>query len=88
MLAALSDPSGGALKRVLLVMLEGLTLGTLTQTAFNSVTGYVAFATLALFMIALALLPSNETFVLDELAPRLERSRADDRDAIDRDAGR
>ena len=87
-LAALSDPSGGALKRVLLVMLEGMTLGTLTQAAFNSVTGYVAFATLALFMIAIALLPSNETFVLDELVPRLERSRADDRDAIDRDAGR
>jgi|RhiMetdeSRZDD1v2_1073273.scaffolds.fasta_scaffold20920_6 hypothetical protein len=86
-LAALSDPSGGALKRVLLVMLEGLTLGTLTQTAFNSVTGYLAFATLALFLIALALLPSSEKFLPVDFDRRLERSRTDDRDAIDRDAG-
>ena len=30
-LSALSDPIGGALKRVLLALLEGITLGTLTQ---------------------------------------------------------
>ena len=87
-LAALSDPAGGTLKRVLLVMLEGLTLGTLTQTAFNSVTGYLAFATILLFMIALALLPTTEKFLLASSTPRLERSRADEDGAIDRDAGR
>ncbi len=30
-LGSLSDPAGGAVKRVLLVLLEGVTLGTLTQ---------------------------------------------------------
>jgi hypothetical protein len=81
-LTALSDPSGGTLKRVLLVMLEGLTLGTLTQTAVNSVTGYLAFATLALFLIALALLPSREKFVIEKFDRRLERSGADEDDAL------
>ena len=58
-LAALSDPAGGWLKRVLLVMLEGLTLGTLSQEIYRPLTGYIAFATLALFVGSLALLPSQ-----------------------------
>ena len=58
-LAALSDPAGGMLKRVLLVLLEGVTLGTLTQDVFHESTGYLAFFTLALFMTGLALLPSH-----------------------------
>jgi hypothetical protein len=57
-LTALSDPTGGMLKRTLLVLLEGVTLGTLTQGAFHESTGYAAFFTIALFMIGLALLPS------------------------------
>jgi len=61
-LAALSDPAGGTLKRVLLVMLEGLTLGTLTQAPFHPATGYVAFFTIVMFLIALALLPSRDRF--------------------------
>ena len=56
-LAALSDPEGGWLKRVLVAMLEGLTLGTLSQDLYRPATGYVAFVTLALFVGALALLP-------------------------------
>jgi len=58
-LAALSDPTGGRLKRVLLVMLEGLTLGTLSQDVLHPATGYLAFFTLVLFMIGLAMLPSR-----------------------------
>ncbi len=58
-LAALSDPEGGRLKRVLLVLLEGLTVGTLSQQRFQPVTGYVAFVTLALFLGGLALLPAR-----------------------------
>jgi hypothetical protein len=61
-LAALSDPTGGMLKRALLVLLEGVTLGTLTQNVFHESTGYVAFFTIALFIVGLALLPS-ETYV-------------------------
>lgn len=58
-LAALSDPEGSRLKRVLVMMLEGLTLGTLTQDGFHPLTGYLAFATLALFVGGLALLPAR-----------------------------
>ncbi|HEV3217385.1 MAG TPA: hypothetical protein VGZ27_16770 [Vicinamibacterales bacterium] len=58
-LAALSDPTGGMLKRALLVLLEGVTLGTLTQSVFHESTGYVAFFTVALFMVGLAALPSE-----------------------------
>jgi hypothetical protein len=56
-LAALSDPEGGVLKRVLLAALEGLTLGTLTQAPLHPATGYLAFFTLVLFLIGLAMLP-------------------------------
>ncbi len=58
-LAALSDPAGGWLKRVLQSVLEGLTLGTLTQTVYSPITGYVAFGVLTLFFAGLALLPSR-----------------------------
>jgi hypothetical protein len=58
-LAAISDPAGGRLKRILLVMLEGLTLGTLTQDAFHPITGYLAFLTFVLFVVGLSLLPGR-----------------------------
>jgi hypothetical protein len=63
-LAALSDPAGGWLKRSLLAMLEGLTLGTLAQDVYRPATGYIAFATLVLFIASLALLPSRQTTAL------------------------
>jgi hypothetical protein len=56
-LAALSDPAGGWLKRILLATLEGVTLGTLTQEPFAPSTGYVAFIALVLYVTGLALLP-------------------------------
>jgi hypothetical protein len=56
-LAALSDETGGRLKRVLLVLLEGVTLGTLTQDVLNPAAGYLAFFTLALFLAGLGMLP-------------------------------
>jgi hypothetical protein len=64
-LAALSDPSGGRLKRVLLVMLEGLTLGTLSQDVYRPATGYIAFVTLTLFVGGLALLPARSRRALE-----------------------
>jgi hypothetical protein len=60
-LAAISNPGDGGLKRVLLAMLEGLTLGTLTQAVVSPVTGYVAFAVLVLFLVGLSLLPARHT---------------------------
>jgi hypothetical protein len=59
-LAALADPEGGWLKRVLLAMIEGLTLGTLTQTAYSPITGYIAFLVLTVFLIGLTLLPARQ----------------------------
>ena len=56
-LAAISDPAGGALNRVLLALLDGVTLGTLRQAPLHPATGYVAFATLVLFLIGIAMLP-------------------------------
>jgi hypothetical protein len=64
-LAALSDPAGGLMKRTLLIMVEGLTLGTLSQDVYRPVTGYVAFVTLTLFVAGLALLPSQPRRALD-----------------------
>jgi hypothetical protein len=57
-LDALSDPAGGRLTRVLQILFEGVTLGALTQDAQHPAAGYVAFAAVALFLVALSLLPS------------------------------
>jgi hypothetical protein len=56
-LSALSESDGGALKRVVLALLEGATLGTLTQPPLHPAIGYVAFATLVLFLAGIAFLP-------------------------------
>jgi hypothetical protein len=58
-LAALSNPEGGRLRRVLLALLEGVTLGTLTQPLEHPAAGYVAFFTLIMFLTGLALLPKR-----------------------------
>jgi hypothetical protein len=57
-LAALSDPGEGMLKRVLVALLEGITLGTLTQRPLHQATGYAAFGTIVLFLIGVAMLPT------------------------------
>jgi hypothetical protein len=56
-LAAISDPGQGTLTRILQVLLEGVTLGTLTQETLHPATGYIAFATLVLFLLGVASLP-------------------------------
>jgi hypothetical protein len=60
-LAALSDQTGGPLRRVLLVLLEGVTLGTLTQDVIRPGTGYLAFFTLTMLLIGLGMLPWRDT---------------------------
>jgi hypothetical protein len=74
-LAALSDPVGGWLKRTLLAMLEGLTLGTLSQDLYRPATGYIAFATLVLFIGSLALLPARQATALARTSPEARRER-------------
>jgi hypothetical protein len=58
-LGAISEPGDTMLKRVLYAVLEGVTLGTLTQPRLHPVAGYLAFATLVLFLVGLAMLPSR-----------------------------
>ena len=61
-LGAISDPGEGALKRILYVLLEGVTLGTLTQPPLHPIAGYLAFAALAMFLIGLAMLSTRPRF--------------------------
>jgi hypothetical protein len=60
-LAALSNPAGGAVKRIVLALFEGVTLGAFTQEVLHPASGYLAFFTLLLFIGGLALLPSSKT---------------------------
>jgi hypothetical protein len=65
--ALYGGPSPGLSRRILNVVLEGVTLGTLDAPAFAPATGYVSFATVALYVGALALVrPDPEA----EEAPR------------------
>ena len=57
-LDALSDPVGGRLTRLLQVLFEGVTLGTMTQETQHPAAGYIAFTAIVMFLAALALLPS------------------------------
>jgi hypothetical protein len=56
-LAALADPEGGWTRRVITVILEGASAGKVEGEALAPLAGYVAFATLGLYMAGLALLP-------------------------------
>src|SRR6185369_13463133 len=56
-LAALADPQAGWTRRLLTVLLEGATAGPIEGEATAPLAGYVAFATVSLYMIGLVLLP-------------------------------
>jgi hypothetical protein len=58
-LAALADPQAGWTRRLLTVLLEGASSGQVQGEATAPLAGYVAFATLALYMIGLVLLPAR-----------------------------
>jgi hypothetical protein len=59
LLDALADPAGGRLGRALQILLEGVTLGTLTQSVQPRAAGYVAFATIALYLVSVWMLPAG-----------------------------
>jgi hypothetical protein len=59
-LAAVYDPQGGLLRRVMITLLEGVSLGALGFDPDSTATGYVAFVTLGLFLCALILLPGRQ----------------------------
>lgn len=56
-LAAVSDPAGGRMTRVLVALFDAATFGTVAQAPQPSAGGYVAFVTVALYLMGLALLP-------------------------------
>jgi hypothetical protein len=56
-LAGLSDPEGGRTKRVLVALFDAATLGTITQDPLPDISGYVAFFTIVLYLVAIAALP-------------------------------
>jgi hypothetical protein len=55
-LAGLADPNRGLARRVVAALLEGVTLGELHVEPSAPATGYVAFATLLLYLVGLLLL--------------------------------
>ena len=58
-LAALYEPQGGLLRRVMLTLLEGVSLGTLGFVPDGAATGYLAFVTLGLDFVALVMLRAD-----------------------------
>jgi hypothetical protein len=70
-LDALSDPAGGRLARALQMLVDGMTLGALSQRVQHPAAGYIAFIAVVLFLVAMSLLPRRGT-AFDE------RARLDD----------
>jgi hypothetical protein len=58
-LHAVSAPGEGAVKRALLALLDGVTVGALMQQVPDPITAYVALLALAMFLIGVMLLPSQ-----------------------------
>lgn len=57
-LAALSSPAHGRVTRALQVLFDNVTLGAMTQAPLAPIQGYLAFGTLALYLVGLSLLPA------------------------------
>jgi hypothetical protein len=66
-LASLSNPQGGRLRRVLLALLDVATLGTISQDQIAPAAPYLAFAAIALYVIAIAMLPRRDRYQTAEL---------------------
>jgi hypothetical protein len=57
-LAMISQPADTRLARAVQLLFEGITLGSVTQPAAAPAEGYLAFLTMALYLIGIVLLPS------------------------------
>lgn len=68
-LEALYDSDGGMLKRVLTAMLAGVSLGAIEYQPHAVATGYVAFATLALYLTGLVLMPTRPVIHTSAMTP-------------------
>ena len=58
-LNALADPASGRLGRALQMLLEGVTLGALTQDVQHRAAGYIAFVTIGVFLVSVWMLPAR-----------------------------
>jgi hypothetical protein len=79
-LESLYSPGPGVLKRVMTALMEGITLGTLDYEPAGAATGYIAFFTLTLFVIALVLVGAGTfggTPTSDELVISVDRRSKD-----------
>jgi hypothetical protein len=56
-LASLSDPEAGRMHRVLVAIFDVATMGTISQEPISPASAYIAFAAIALYLIAVAALP-------------------------------
>ena len=57
-LAAISSPAEGRVAKAIQLLFEGVTLGTISQRAPHPLDAYLAFGTLALYLVGVAWLPS------------------------------
>lgn len=59
-LAALSAPATSRTGRAVQLLFDGVTLGTVTQPPLHPASGYIAFATILLYLFGLVLLPRGD----------------------------
>lgn len=74
-LTAMSSPGDTLVSRMLRLMLDGATFGAVTQGESHAATGYVAFATLMLYVFGLALLPTPGHSIARSAAAKRTRAR-------------
>jgi hypothetical protein len=60
-LGAIYAPEGGLTRRVVMALLEGVSLGALAYSPPGPATGYIAFGVALLFLIGLVLLPGKRS---------------------------
>jgi hypothetical protein len=78
-LAALSSPAEGRVAKALQLLFEGVTLGTISQRPPHPLDAYLAFTTLALYLIGVAWLPSAAWYMVRTDGPQALPMRIPDR---------
>ena len=75
-LESIYAPHGGLLARLMTVLLQGISLGSMEYQPHAPITGYVGFLTLVLYLVALALLPGRRGLDRQALIARHQASLA------------
>ena len=69
LLAAISRPAEGRLAQALQILFDGVTLGAISQRPSHPLDAYLAFATVALYLVGVAWLPSASWQMIRSAAP-------------------